>query len=175
MPNATPKPIALAKGHRTKAEIELREEAEKSLMTGSSFSEWEEVKSNPTAHEQFTRLKGLYQSIGRDDGMIECVINRYCLILSECDGYQERQEKLFKSEEEIYENGSDLDFIEKAKLLIDVNKAIQANDKLLQMKRKMLLDIEKENLMTMVSAMRSIPKKPSEEEPSKMAKFIEGR
>ena len=33
-------------------------------------------------------------------------------------------------------------------------------DKQIQTKRKMLLDMEKENVMTIASALRSIPKKP---------------
>ena len=36
---------------------------------------------------------------------------------------------------------------------------MNACDKLLQQKRKMLLDIEKENIMTIASALRSVPKK----------------
>jgi hypothetical protein len=39
-----------------------------------------------------------------------------------------------------------------------------ALDKQIQTKRKMLLDIEKENIMTIAAALRSIPKKTDEKE-----------
>jgi hypothetical protein len=42
--------------------------------------------------------------------------------------------------------------------------AIFACDKKIMDKRKILLDIEKENIMTIASALRSIPKKPEEKE-----------
>lgn len=159
MPDSTPKPISLVTGHRTKAEKEQREKAEKAMMTGYDFKEWTEVKTDPIAHKQFVRLKRLYKSIGRDDAMIETVINRYCKILSECEKYEKEVGRLRGIESEVEKRSSEMEFAEYIKTILEINKQIQANDKLLQLKRKMLLDIEKENVMTLVSAMRSIPKK----------------
>jgi hypothetical protein len=48
-------------------------------------------------------------------------------------------------------------------------------DKKIMEKRKMILDISKENIMTIQSALRSIPKKPKEKETSKMAAMLEKR
>ena len=57
--------------------------------------------------------------------------------------------------------------------------AIQRNivdiDKQIQSKRKMMFDIERENLMTIASALRSIPKKAEEPEADALMAFITGR
>ena len=49
-------------------------------------------------------------------------------------------------------------------MLIDLQKNMVNMDKQVQSKRIMLLNIEKENVMTIASALRSIPKKVDEEE-----------
>ena len=65
----------------------------------------------------------------------------------------------------------DMDPDKKAGLLLDFSRemarmsASMLNcDKQIQAKRKMLLDIEKENVMTIAAALRSIPKKEKDEE-----------
>ena len=45
------------------------------------------------------------------------------------------------------------------KLELGMQKNLVSLDKQVQAKRKMLLDIEKENIMTIASALRSVPKK----------------
>ena len=45
-----------------------------------------------------------------------------------------------------------------------LRKQLTAIDKLMITKRKMLLDLEKENIMTIASALRAIPKKPPKNE-----------
>ena len=42
---------------------------------------------------------------------------------------------------------------------IEISKQLISYDKQIQAKRKMLFDIEKENIMTIASSLRSIPKK----------------
>ena len=44
-------------------------------------------------------------------------------------------------------------------LELGMQKNLVSLDKQVQAKRKMLLDIEKENIMTIASALRSVPKK----------------
>ena len=44
-------------------------------------------------------------------------------------------------------------------LELSMQKNLVSLDKQVQAKRKMLLDIEKENIMTIASALRSVPKK----------------
>ena len=175
MADSTPKPIALVKGHRTKAEKEKRAKAEKSLMTGVSFKEWPEVKTDPVAHKQFARLRRLYKSIGRDDAMIESVINRYCMLLSECEKYEIEDDRLHRLADELDARKPDMEFTDYFKMVVELGKQLQKNDSLLQSKRKMLLDIEKENVMTLVSAMRAIPKKVDSGEPSRMAAFMKSK
>ena len=48
--------------------------------------------------------------------------------------------------------------IELSRELAKITNAINNIDKIIQSKRKMLLDIEKENIMTIAAALRSIPK-----------------
>lgn len=176
MADPTPKPIELVQGHRTKAEKQQRAKAEKELMTGIAFKEWPEVKADPVAHKQFARLKRLYKSIGRDDAMIETVINRYCMMLSECEYYEKEHKRLHEIADKLEDKSREMEFTDYMKAVLEINKQIQNNDKLLQTKRKMLLDIEKENVMTLVSAMRSIPKKaPKKEKLSGIAAYRQKR
>lgn len=172
------KPITLVKGHRTKAEIEIRKTAEEALVTGTPLKEWKEVKVDPVAHKEFLRIRKALRSIGKDDALHENVVNRYCLIHSECRKLEAQQDKILqgvdKLEKEKEEKGrvDGMDILEYFTLLINLQKQIVALDKQLQSKRKMLLDIEKENIMTIASALRSIPKKPKNEDESPMAKFL---
>jgi hypothetical protein len=46
----------------------------------------------------------------------------------------------------------------------EMQSQILALDKQIMVKRKMLLDLEKENIMTIAAALRAIPKKPEDEE-----------
>ena len=49
-------------------------------------------------------------------------------------------------------------------LELGMQKNLISLDKQVQAKRKMLLDIEKENIMTIASALRSVPKKTEKKE-----------
>ena len=54
--------------------------------------------------------------------------------------------------------------------------AINSADRQIQAKRKMMLDIEKENIMTIASSLRVVPKNPQKnEKPSSMAEFMKQR
>jgi hypothetical protein len=169
-------PIELVKGHRTKAEIETRKEAEKALLTGTPLKEWNNTKNNKTAHKEFLRIKKLLQAINKDDGLHESVINRYCLIIAECNDFEEKREKFYNNLEALEDKSSDMEIVDYFKLQAQMQKNIIDLDKQVQAKRKMLLDIEKENIMTIASALRSIPKKPDEKEkPSGVAAFMKKR
>lgn len=169
-------PIELVKGHRTKAEIETRKEAEKALLTGTPLKEWNNTKNNKIAHKEFLRIKKLLQAINKDDGLHESVINRYCLIIAECNDFEEKREKFYNNLEALEDKSSDMEIVDYFKLQAQMQKNIIDLDKQVQAKRKMLLDIEKENIMTIASALRSIPKKPDEKEkPSGVAAFMKKR
>ena len=177
MPGGRPsKPLALVKGHRTKAEKEIREKAESGLITGFSLKEWPDVKANEVAHKEFLRLKKVLKSIDKDDGLHEGVINRYCLLHSECKGFESLKRECNDELIEIHDacQQGKLDFLS----YLDNKEKIQGRfltlDKKIMEKRKMMLDIEKENIMTIQSALRSIPKKPDDKKgKSPMAAFLE--
>jgi hypothetical protein len=157
------------KSHRTKAELEQREEGEAALVTGKQLSERPEVKSNPTAHKEFLRVNRLLKAIGKNDAIYGSVINRYCMLQAECLYFEEKRESFYKDIQELVEDKERL--IDSEEMSLDsyykmknnMQKQIIALDKQVQAKRKMLLDIEKENIMTIAAALRSIPKQPDKE------------
>ena len=179
MPTPT-KPISLIlengnARHLTKAEIEIRDQAEKSLLTGKPMKEYKSVKEDPVAHGYFKDIRNMLEAIGKNDALIEMVINRYCLLLSECDSFAKEDERLRASLEKLEGREDEMEFTDYIKTSTQLSKLIIDNDKQLQTKRKMLLDIEKENVMTLASQLRSIPKKPEDKTKSSMAAFLKKR
>lgn len=172
------KPIHLVQGHRTKAEKEKREKEEKRLMTGTSFKADLEVSNDPIALKEFNRLKKLFKKINKDEGLQENVINRYCKLHSECFYYGEQikhKKEDLKILMEAYQNAEfdTLNYISKKDNILSL--ILQCDKKIME-KRKMMLDIEKENIMTISSVLRSIPKKPEEEKESDpIANFLAAR
>lgn len=169
------------KSHRTKAELKIREEGEKSLSTEIKLKERKEVRQNKIAHKEFKRIEKLLKNIDKNDAIYEAVINRYCLLQAECSDLEERREECYKliyelreEQNELLENLSERDDysttdlidykLEYAKSIAKMMSSMLAIDKQISSKRKMLLDIEKENIMTIASALRSIPKKEEKED-----------
>ena len=169
-----PKPFVILKNekksHRTKAELKQRQQGEKALATGTALKERSEVKNNPVAHKEFMRINKLLKGIEKNDAIYESVINRYCILQAECAMFDERREELYKLiyelKDEYHLVTEEMDPSEKAVFLLDytsnmakLSTTMINLDKQVQAKRKMLLDIEKENIMTIAAALRSIPKK----------------
>lgn len=110
------KPLQLVKGHRTKAEIEYREKAEKAMQTKTEFKPTPAVKSDPVALKEFKRLKKLYGLMAAEfvDGLDEGMVNRYCLLISQEQAllggdFQElhkTREMLIKIEDRLFLNPS---------------------------------------------------------------------
>ena len=171
MPTPT-KPLQLLQGHLTKAEKEQRAKAEAELLTGSPLREWPETKSNPEAHKHFLRVSKLLGSIGKNDALYEPSINRYCALLAECAQIEKDKRLLSDAAQELAEDRGDMDLVTYLDRLRDINGQILAYDRSLQTKRKMLLDLEKENIMTIASALRSVPKKVEQKEQGGMARFM---
>lgn len=185
-----PKPFKVLttekKSHRTKAELKIREEGEKSLSTEMELKERKEVKQNKIAHKEFKRIQKLLKKIEKNDAIYEAVINRYCLLQAECADLEERREEfynlVFELKEEMKKVTDDReDDTEKATTILEYSKTIakimnsmNAIDKQIQSKRKMLLDIEKENIMTIASALRCIPKKEENEADNPLLKVLRG-
>lgn len=148
------------KSHRTKKELRTREQAENSLLSGTKLKESEEVKNNPKAHQEFLRVKKLLAGIDKSDDLYGSVINRYCLTLAECSEFEEKREHTQELIDELEMRSDEMEFTEFLKLQDGLAKQLISYDKQIQSKRKMLFDIEKENVMTIASALRSIPKTP---------------
>lgn len=169
------KPLVLIKGHRTEAEKEVRREAEEALLTKQPMVEWKSVKDDKIAHKHFLRISKLFKSIEKNDALHESVINRYCIILAECERYEDEDKRLHKIYGDLEDKKDEMEFADYFKKIMDVTKCMQKNDSLLQTKRKMLLDIEKENIMTIASQLRSVPKKPTDKDiEDPMAKLLGG-
>lgn len=168
--------IAEKKSHRTQAELKLREEGEKALSTETKIKERKEVKHNKIAHKEFKRIQKLLENIDKNDAIYEAVINRYCLLQAECYDLEDRREEFYKLifelkeesrkiTEDMEDNEDVLTYkLEYAKAIAKIMSSMLAIDKQIASKRKMLLDIEKENVMTIASALRSIPKKEAKDD-----------
>lgn len=156
------------KSHRTKAELSAKKRGEESLKTSEKLKERAEVKQNPVAHKEFKRLQKILSEIDKNDAIYEAVINRYCMLQAECAEVEERRETYAELLEEIRQAMKELDKADKERYVMEladitrsmaqISGQIGACDKILGTKRKMLLDIEKENIMTIAAALRSIPK-----------------
>lgn len=162
-----PKPVNVikmeGKSHRTKRELKERERAEAQLLTGKILRETEEVRANPVAHKEFQRLKKLLKNIEKDDDLYGAVINRYCILQAECLDFENKRElmqsNMEKLEEQYDRYVADDSVMEYFRTVTQMQKNLISLDKQVQAKRKMLMDIEKENVMTIASSLRSVPKK----------------
>ena len=146
------------KSHRTKKELAMRSRGEKAVLSGGQMMETYEVASDPVAHEEFLLLSELLSKIDKNDALYTEVINRYCLLKSECIRIAESKKKLENDITDLRE--ADLEPKDYYILLSDLSKQLISYDRQLQQKRKMMFDIEKENIMTIASALRSVPKQP---------------
>ena len=79
--------------------------------------------------------------------------------------FEEKREAIYKQLLDLQENcqkmidEEEMTMKEYYNLELGMQKNLVSLDKQVQAKRKMLLDIEKENIMTIASALRSVPKK----------------
>ncbi len=174
------------KSHRTKAELKMREEGEKALSTEIELKERKEVKQNKVAHKEFKRIEKLLKNIGKNDAIYEAVINRYCLLQAECFDLEEKKEEFYKlifdlkaemtsvTDKMNYDEDIATYKLEYAKSIEKIMSSMLAIDKQITSKRKMLLDIEKENVMTIASALRSIPKKEDKASENPLLKVLRG-
>lgn len=173
------------KSHRTKKEIEERKKVEDQLLSKVPLKESQEVKNNPIAHKQFSRVKKLLKNIQKNDELYGSVINRYCLLLAECSDLEVKREKFYELTIELKEEfkvaTKDMDEVTRAGYLLEFSNSIARMtnsmincDKQIQSKRKMLLDIEKECVMTIASSLRSIPKQIDETKDDPLLKILRG-
>lgn len=159
------------KSHRTKKELIQRKNGEASLLSGMKIKERPEVRQNEEAHKEYRRVKKLLEAIDKGDELYGAAINRYCLISAEIKGLEADRayytDMIREMREDLHEQKEQLENpVEYIELLADVGRSlaritasINAIDKIIQQKRKMMLDIEKESVMTISAALRSVPKK----------------
>lgn len=163
------------KSHRTKAELKQREKSENALLTGVPLKEWPETKTKTLAHKEFIRLKKLLKTIGKDDALNEAVINRYCMLIAECADFEAIKEDISGAMDLLRNKKDEIDPEEYFDRFGTLQGQYAACDKTIMNKRKMLLQIEKENIMTIAAALRAVPKQPEKVEGSKMAQFLKQR
>lgn len=161
---------AEGRSHRTKAELQQRREGEAALATGKTLKERPEVKNTPVAHKEFIRLNNLLKTIGKNDAIYEAVINRYCMLQAECHDFEDKREAFYRNiveletdKDQLVDSG-EMSLSAYYKLKNNMQTTIISLDKQIQAKRKMMFDIERENIMTIAAALRSIPKKTDAEE-----------
>lgn len=179
------KPVALVDGHRTKDELAARRDAEAAMLTHVPMKMQFQQKKHKIAAKEFKRIKILLATIGKDDALYEQIINTHCLLVEECEQIQDVRGQFINSKAELqeaYHNGECGDpedrgvgAAEYYRLLAKLSQSVIGCDKQLMAKRKMLLDIDKENVMTVQSALRSVPKKPEKKQKTGMAAFMEHR
>lgn len=171
-------------GHRTNSELEWREAHENALLTGETLVESKSVAADPVAHAIFLRVRKLLRKIGKSDALYEQVINRYALIASECADFERKREVFHQRallldqtvENQSPDDGDYIKPVEYFRLSAQLQSQIVALDKQVQTKRRMLLDIEKECVMTISSALRAIPKNPPDDAvDDPLSKLIESR
>jgi phage terminase small subunit len=164
------KPVQLlkleGKSHRTKAELEHRDKAEKSLYTGTTFKESPVVKADPIAHREFMRLKKLYKTIQYVDGLDEQIINRYCMLISQEQALAKMTERM---RQDIYE-------VENVEDRLRIYESIAGVTDKVMKTRDMLLKLEDRMFLNPTARIKSIPKQPVEEKKeSAMAQFMKRR
>jgi hypothetical protein len=172
-----PKPVKLLRAHVGRAEIERRERAESELITGEKLREWPQVKENPAAHRHFSRLRQVLSKIGKADALYEAVLNRYALISAEVESFEDAMTSARRdmtAVSALHESGElkTLEYLDRAEA---IDRKIISLDRRILAKRRMLLDMERENAMTVISALRSIPKKQEKKAESSMAAFLRNR
>lgn len=168
------KPLALVQGHLTKAEIAIRAKAESELITGIQMKEGFDVRNNAIAHKEFVRLRRLLKIINKNDDLTGNIINTHCLVHAECKEFEMLKAQIYTNIKTLDEsmNNHEIEFVE---YITNKNKLLDkllACDKRIMEKRKMLLDIAKESILTIQSALRTIPKKEQPKEQSAMATFL---
>lgn len=154
------------KSHRTKRELAERKAKEAATLSGSPMKEFAETKEDPVAHKTYRNIKKMFKAIEKDDALYSNTVNRYCMISAEVERLQSDRAKTEKMIEDSEGNCEPKDFIEMMKLLMSI-------DRELKNKRQQLFSIEKESCMTIASALRSIPKKP-EQNQSELKKALYG-
>ena len=151
--------------HKTKKELAQRKKAEGAMLTGKPLRETVQVKGNELAHREFLRMHVLLKAIQKDDDIYRNVVNRYCMLEAECTEFMEKRETIYKQlldfqdKKDELMTREELTWKEAYKIEADMQANMLAVDKQIQTKRKMMLDLEKENGWTVKASLQTIPPK----------------
>ncbi len=171
---------AEGKSHRTKAELAAREKGENSVLSGSPLFERTEVKNDKTAHKEFLRVLKLMKSIGKNDALYSSAMNTYCKLYAEICKLEADLtgiDRRIESTEKAFEKIEGLTFEQVTSFNRQIDKLISkkiAIGTTIDRKRNMRLAIEKENVMTISSALRAIPKNPQKEKVNPILAALQG-
>lgn len=149
--------------HITKKDLAQRKKAEQASLTGNPLRETVQTKGNELAHKEFLRMAALLKKIKKNDDIYRNVVNRYCMLCAECVEFVEKREHIFEmlqefcnKKEEIICN-EEMTWKEAYRIETDMQSNMITLDKQIQTKRKMMLDIEKENGWTVKASIQTIP------------------
>ena len=120
------------------------------------------MKADPVAHAEFNRVRKLLKAVGKDDALYEAIVNRYAQIVGEVAFFEAQRDSAAHTIDQLEEDKHEFEPDDYYKMISGARKQLLDVDRQIQAKRKMLFDIEKENAMTVASALRSIPKAPIE-------------
>lgn len=152
-------------GHRTKAELEYREAAEKALQSGATFEESPEVMANSIAHAEFVRLQALYAKIDYVDALDQQIINRYCLELAQVTQLEQMLEQMRAR--------IDGDKALTSSELVQLYKAIAGIQACANQSKGLLLKYEDRLFLNPATRIKAVPKSPPEaEELDPMAVYL---
>jgi hypothetical protein len=148
------------KAHKSNEELNAREAAENALLTGKRMKVRPEVKADPIAYKEYKRIAGLLKIIQKDDALYEGAVNRLAQLYSEILNAEAQRAKLDEAMSMLLIEYKEkrIDYDKYFKLLDTLEKKFTNLDIAIMAKRKMLLDLEKESILTVAAALRTIPK-----------------
>ena len=159
-----PKNTQASQWHMTKKERELREQAEAALASQKTLTYWGDTTEPKNHAWYFQHVKELLAEIGEDDAFYTGVINRYCDLLVECDQIKQEISLSAAKCDELEQRRPEMPYHEWLKLYAELMREENQLHKMIDRKRNMLLAIEKENMMTVLSKMRAVLRKLQEAE-----------
>ena len=166
------KPVAVieaeGKSHRTKAELAARKVAEDAVLSHEALFERAEVRRNNLAHAEFERVAKLMDAIGKNDALYSSGLNTYCLLYKEINELEEEKERIRAMIDKLAEKAESVCDAEELVQVVKVinqtyTKTLSVIGNTIDQKRRLMLAIDKENVMTVSAALRSIPKTPEKE------------
>lgn len=125
------------------------------------MTETAEVRNDKVAHLEFLRLKPLLKAIDKFDEIYGAATRRYCLNKSKLADIDIDIEKLEGEIEDIREHQSDFskNMPEYFRIIAKTEELIVKKEALAKAIRAEMNDFEKQNCMTIRSALAAIPKK----------------